>query len=222
MLNPLKKYTVKSLKTFPKLDTAKRRSHIDVLVIDDSEFPPKENLERSGFKIKQWDDIEDLKTVEAYDLILCDIEGVGKKINPKDQGGAVIKQIRKLYPHKYIIAYSARTFGTQFNDFFSFADETVSKDKDISDWCDTLDSAMEELVEPQKFWLRLRKYLADSNIETNDLLVLEDKYVRSLLSRKNRFENFDFSQIPIDVSSVVNGVVASALFKLVCSGVEAF
>lgn len=222
MLIPFKKYTVDSLSTCTRLDTAKRRSHIDVLVIDDSSFPPKENLERNSFKITQWPDIEDLKTVEHYDLILCDIEGVGKKINPKDQGGAVIKQIKKLYPNKYIIAYSARTFGTQFNEFFTYADEVVSKDKDVSDWCDTLDSAMEEIVNPQKFWLRLRKFLSDSEIGTKDLLLLEDRYVRSMLDRRNCFEGFDLKRLPIDASSIVNGMIASALFKLVCDKIIGF
>ncbi len=219
MLIPFKKYTINSLSSCTKLDTAQKRSRIDVLVIDDSSFPPKENLERNGFKIFQWPDIEDLKTVEHYDLILCDIEGVGKKINPKDQGGAVIKQIKKLYPNKYIIAYSARTFGTQFNEFFTYADEVVSKDKDISDWCDTLDSAMEEIVDPQKFWLRLRKFLSDSDIETKELLLMENRYVRSMLCKKNCFDDYDLNKLPIDASNIVNGMLASALFKLVCEGI---
>lgn len=222
MLIPLKKYTIEKLKNCTRLDTAKRRANIDILVIDDASFPPKENLGNNNFRITQWSDIEDLKTVEHYDLILCDIEGVGKKINPTDQGGAVIKQIKKLYPHKYIIAYSARTFGTQFNEFFMYADETVSKDKDVSDWCDTLDDAMEEIVDPQKFWLRLRKFLSDSNIGTKELLAMEDKYVRSMLTQKNCFENYDFGKLSIDVSSIVNSMLASALFKLVCKGAIVF
>jgi hypothetical protein len=222
MLNPFKKYTVDCLKSSTKLDIAKRRSYIEVLVIDDTSFPPKENLEKNGFRITQWNDIEDLKTIEHYDLILCDIEGVGKKINPEDQGGAVIKQMKMLYPYKYIIAYSARTFGTQFNQFFMYADETVPKDKDISDWCDTLDAGMEDLVDPQKSWIRIRKYLSNSTIGTKDLLNLEDKYVRSILGKHNYFDDLDLNHISIDASSIVNGLVSSVLFKLVFEGIIGF
>ena len=59
--------------------TKELRRQFDILIIDDDDFIQKKNLTQNGFQIIQKQDIEDVRDVEAYSIILCDIRGVGAK-----------------------------------------------------------------------------------------------------------------------------------------------
>lgn len=85
---------------------AELRKHVNMLVIDDNDFGPEQYLKLNGYQIHHKQDIESIKDVEPYDIILCDISGVGKKLGYEKEGAFIIREIHANYPNKRIIAYT--------------------------------------------------------------------------------------------------------------------
>ncbi len=56
------------------------RHRVRILLIDDENFILEEPLKRQGFNITYKKDIDVLTDVEPYQIVLCDIRGVGKTL----------------------------------------------------------------------------------------------------------------------------------------------
>ena len=67
------------LKKHQKEFNAVSRSIIPIAVIDDEELAYIDILRNHGFNLRQFKDIEDVKAVQSYDIVMCDIKGVGKE-----------------------------------------------------------------------------------------------------------------------------------------------
>ncbi len=59
-------------------DILKLRKKFEILFIDDEEIAYLENLKSNGFNVTYKTNITDIKDVSAYDIIMCDINGVGE------------------------------------------------------------------------------------------------------------------------------------------------
>lgn len=165
---------------------AEFRKNVNILVIDDNDFMPEQHLKANGYQIHHKTDIDTIKDVEPYDIILCDISGVGKKLGFTKEGAFIIREIHKNYPNKRIIAYTSFTYNPELNTYFSMADFVASKDFGIDDWIDVLDEQVQNAIDPVKQWVKLRDYLMEHSISTLTIAKIEDKYVSAVKSR-----NFD-------------------------------
>ncbi len=174
------------LKRIPFAELKKR---IEILIIDDEEFPYLETLKKHEYNITQKTDISDLRDVEAYNIILCDIRGVGKFLTSEFGGAYLIKQLKEKYPEKTIVAYTASKYDAKFQQYLSYADDTVSKgDYALEDWTALLDRLLNELSDPIKMWEKARKTLAEAGISTIDIAKYESDYVKAI--EKGKFESF--------------------------------
>ena len=97
------------------------------MVIDDDEFIYLDPLRKSEYRIEHRRDIQSLKDVAEYDVILCDIRGVGKFLNSQFEGAYLVKQIKEKYPNKIVISYTANSYDPKFQEYLSYADATVAK-----------------------------------------------------------------------------------------------
>lgn len=84
---------------------AKRRA-VKIAVIDDQNFALKPALERLEYRVTELGDIDSIDQVAVFDIILCDIQGVGGKFQSPQQGAFVVKEIRRQFPEKFIVAFS--------------------------------------------------------------------------------------------------------------------
>lgn len=76
-------HQVSDLKTVYALkdeDLLKLRRQFEILFIDDDEIAYLDNLKNNGFNVTYKPDITDIKDVAAYNIIMCDINGVGKEL----------------------------------------------------------------------------------------------------------------------------------------------
>src|SRR5262249_39195366 len=85
------------------------RSHYKIAVIDDKRFDHKQRLERNNFQIRIFRDIFAIPEIEDYPIVCCDIHGVGLNLDTELQGVHIINQIKRNYPTKVIVAYTAQT-----------------------------------------------------------------------------------------------------------------
>jgi len=101
------KYTLDDLKIIENTkekSVQDLRKVVDVLIIDDEEFPPTDFLRNNNFRLTQKKDIDNVKDVSEYPIIMCDIRGVGKKLSTDYEGAYLIKEIKQSYPAKRVIA----------------------------------------------------------------------------------------------------------------------
>src|SRR4051812_32693639 len=95
------------------------RSQIPILVVDDQEFPYLEVLRQHGFNLTFFNDISDVRQVNNFPVVVCDIKGVGKSFKSKYEGAHVIAEIKKYFPTKILIAFTAHMFDSSFNKYFA-------------------------------------------------------------------------------------------------------
>ena len=163
---------------------AEIRKHVNMLIIDDNDFSPEPYLISNGYQVHHKSDIDRIKDVEPYDIILCDISGVGKKLGYTKEGAFIIREIHANYPNKRVIAYTANTYNADYNQFFSMADFVAPKDLGIDDWIDILDDQVKKSIDPVNQWNKIRDYLQENGVSTLTIARIEDKFVDAV-NRKN-------------------------------------
>lgn len=163
---------------------AEIRKHVNILIIDDNDFMPESYLKLNGYQLQHKTDIDTIQDVQPYDIILCDISGVGKKLGYSKEGAFVIREIHASYPLKRIIAYTVNTYDADYNQFFSIADFVAPKDLGIDDWINVLDEQVKKSIDPINQWNKIRDYLQESGVSTLTIARIEDKFV-SAVNRKD-------------------------------------
>ena len=180
---------ISDLKTPSLKITPLKRNDIKIGVIDNEPFDMMEVLQRHRFDIHECGDISSLDSLQAFDVLLCDIQGVGLKFNKTFQGAYLIKEIYKKYPFKVIIVYSGKPFDARYNDYLRYAEISIKKDASSEEWVEKLDKALDLVNNPEDRWIRIRNYLLSNGVSLFDLALLEDDYVDRILNKKS-FENF--------------------------------
>lgn len=177
-----------AIRDFSNSTRALRRK-IEIILIDDEQLDIIELLSAHDFKIVFKKDIEHIKDVEGYDVILCDIKGVGKKFQGEHEGAYLISEIRKAYPSKVLIAYTGSTYDPTYNKYIQNADLTVKKGTSGEEWVEILDDIIKKSMDITYQWKKLRQKLLDSDIEAIKIVELEDAFVKAV--QNNNFESFE-------------------------------
>lgn len=194
------------------------RKIIPIAVIDDEPFAAETNLRSHGYSITQIGDIKRIDEVEKYQIVLCDLMGVGRHFDPVKQGASLISEIRLTYPAKIVVAYSGSSLSSApARSAKESADRTLRKDEDISEWRRVLDELIQQAADPYFLWQRIRLQLISMELDTKILLQLEDAYVRSVLRRDSDGQDFKTgiqkANLTSDARAVVQGLISSAIFK---------
>lgn len=156
-----------------------------ILVIDDQAFDYLGDLQKYDFQIRQKYDLTDLSDAAEYDIILCDIRGVGKFLSSKYDGANLIKQLRVKYPNKIIIAYTAEPYDADFEPFLEFATGVIAKGTyTIELWVSLLEKYVKELADPVEQWKKTRKLLLDSGVSTIEIAKYESAYVKAVKNKE--------------------------------------
>lgn len=198
-------------------DTEFKRNAVDILCIDDQGLQYEEIIRHHGFNIRVLKDVEDIRSVADYPVVICDIKGIGKAFNSPFEGGHIIQEIKKHYPSKVVIAFSGHQFDAKYNKYFKMSDYVLSKDIDSDQWVDILDETIKKITSPSEQWKRIRQYLVDNNVSTKVIFQLEQEYISAVLDKDaSKFAKpKTLNLLSQDVRGVVQGFIASMVFKLV-------
>lgn len=135
-----------SLPKHPEIKNTKQKSAVSILFIDDDvKFQVVNILKRNGWiNTKIIKDVVSLEQAEvaAADIYFVDIQGVGVNLRFKDQGLGLVIALRKKYPTKKIVIYSAEN-ANAFHAAFGQADERISKDADPYEFMEAVDRLSE-------------------------------------------------------------------------------
>jgi hypothetical protein len=193
-----------------------RRHIVSICIIDDEPFSYADLLTKHDFNIRELGDINDIKAVESYDIVLCDIKGVGKSFGSHFEGGHIIEEIKKLYPSKVLVAYSGQQFDPTFNKFYQLADFSVKKDISSDEWIAKLDDSIKLVKDPVYQWKKIRENIIKLDISAYHLLKLEDEFVNKMMGNIKNFPSKKLlKSLPADVRTIILNFISSLIFKII-------
>lgn len=167
------------------IDLKEAKSKIEIAVLDDNPFSPKESLITHGFRIKELGpDIRSTDTVASYPIVICDVRGVARAFGSALDGAHLVSEIRKDYPDKYIVSYTGDTYSLPITNALAAADKRLAKDDSIDVWIKTLESALNEVSNPRNRWIRLRAALLSRGVELFHVFNLEQALIKAIRERK--------------------------------------
>lgn len=190
------------------------RNGIKIAIIDDMEVPYLESLRRSGYNVRHYKDIEDFDMLKAYSVIVCDIKGVGKHFGSKLEGAYIIKEARKLYPEKYIIAMSSAVYKINVAKVIGVADDKIVRDTDLDRVSDAIDTAVSTMRSNRLRWLRLRDNLLNiHNVDMHDVWLIEQDFIQAMLKKdKSKLEK---SKAINHVNDLVKGLLINFISGMI-------
>lgn len=167
-----------------EITLSKLKREVDILIIDDEDFPLLDDLKKHEFNIEYKKDITTLKDVEPYPIVLCDIHGVGKFLGSDKEGAYLVSQIKEKYPSKIVISYTADTTAPSVQKYLHCADNVMAKGTSIEDWAELLNDSVKKIANPVHVWKKLQTDLLKENVSTRDIAFLEDKFVKAIKTGK--------------------------------------
>lgn len=196
------------------------RSSISIVIIDDQKFNAYKNIQTHGYRVTELHDIDSIGEVERYDIVLCDLMGVGSRFDPRLGGASIIKEISINYPTKFIIAYSGATDNARETSVArEYSDEFLQKDSDITDWIKVLDHYTEIISDPYEMWRITRDELIDQETDLREILKIESAYVDAILTKDQKFTKMKSVLEKADLSGNAKGIgqslIASSIFEFI-------
>jgi len=194
-----------------------QRRKVRIGVVDDEPFQPLNNLHNQGYSVAYIGNVDRADITQEYDIVLCDINGVATGLNKEEQGAALLSEIRRNYPQKYLIVYSGLSGRAKAMRLAKQrADKYIPKSVSMDIWLQELDSAIKVTLDPKSVWEKTRKTLVDSDVNAEDVARIERAYVKSLSSQKRKHmdqlkNNFEADPM---VQNVISGLISSAIFRI--------
>ena len=200
----LRIFNRKKVKPLPKknLDEVKRACR--VLFIDDEKFKMVDRLRKDdGWQNTSWvKDVDSIYQPELRDahVVFVDVQGVGKKLGFQDEGLGLIVAIRRQYPNKKIVMYSAERNEKidAFHEAASMVDARLKKLSDRYYYESILEKVAMDAFSLESCILRLKSELynnygismSDQDIETNLMKInAEDRISLDKVSRVFNLQN---------------------------------
>lgn len=130
-----------------------------IAVIDDEEVPLIEILQSDGYSITKYTDIVEIDSFmrKKYDVLVLDIQGIGKNIAGKKEGWGILSYLKQEYPHLVIIVFTGADWSiTKVKEQADLADFVIGKDLEYLDFKTRLDVAIKKAFSP-KFHFEIEK-----------------------------------------------------------------
>ena len=205
-----KRYTISDLQDPRTALNATDRNLVKILIVDDDVFNHEDRLRRLGFNIQKYDDIESLEAAEAFQVIICDVKGVGKKFGSQIEGAFVLNQLKKAYPMKEYAVYSSSLYNSEMTTALQGI-SIINKDQPSEDWCNDVDSLIRKVTNPKLIWQKIAFKMIENNIPTRVIQKVEHEFVECVRDKAGDFTGFPSSKCLSDVDGDVSGIIHSLI-----------
>ena len=135
-------------------------------------------------------DFEEMIKLKKYNIIFCDINEVASKIYPIGQGAQLASKIKKEYPEKMVIIFSAQSQKLSFSKYYNSVDKVIDKLADYETISEIIDEYIETQNDPIKYWEAMKKQMLKQNISTLQIAKMEHYYVKSFLQKNNCLKEY--------------------------------
>lgn len=183
-------------------------STLKIAVIDDSDFPWVQTLESKGHSVNVFRDYHKTSTkasrkrLQAYDLssfdvIFCDIEGVGALAYPGSEGIGVIQDLRERNPLHIIVAFTgspARLLDPKTGKNLTAVDSVFQRDWGVDDFLLNFNSIMKIFLEPKERWKFIRSRLVHLDLSESKIMTAQRAFTQNVLFLKYLGESTNISK----------------------------
>ena len=179
--------TIDDYKNYGYKKESPKRDRIKICFIDDKGFDV-ELFRKTGYTNTDYKlDFTNSNDVQAYDLIACDIDGIGVSLDSKRQGLAVAETIIASFPEKIVLIYTSNNPFDYAEDYHSVGDGYFNKNISINEMAKLFDDYSAVFYDEIAAWKKIEKQLRKNNIANKTIAYVEDLYVRSLEDKVNLF-----------------------------------
>ena len=203
----------------PKLterNTDEIKNICKILFIDDKTFPLVDILKSEGWKhVTRLKDVDALEQAEIKDanILIVDIQGVGKRLKFKDEGLGLIIALKEKYPSKKVIVYSAEDQGKiqAFHPGIDKADKRLSKNSDPYEFQVVIENFSKELFSLSECVKRIQSQILKEFGQSLDT----DKVIENL---NQIYLKKDYSELSISkIFNLSNASNISSIIQLFMS-----
>ncbi|MGI6711092.1 MAG: hypothetical protein ACOX4W_06620 [Bacilli bacterium] len=196
LLNRIKKMkTIRDWSSNTSINYENPKREIVKLCVIDNDGIDENALNNLGYKntfvMHEFYKVDDIKD---YNVILCDIKGVGQKFDRKCQGIAVAENIKKMYPEKKVILYSGQNpsdFDENYSNSATILDGFIEKGESTPKLVSELDKYCETFWNPVKMWDVIESKMKKKGATNKYIAYMEHLYVRSLIDKKNYMSEYE-------------------------------
>jgi len=171
-----------------KQDLVQQRKRIKICVLDNEGFsrPGLGNLGYSDIDIRE--KFECIADFGAYNLVLCDVDGIGESIDDKKQGIAVAENIMKaFYPKTIVALYTGKELMNY--DYVEIPNVTlIRKNTNASQLAEKLDEICSVFWNPIKTWRMLEKSFREMKLPNIEIAILEDIFIRAIENKTDMYD----------------------------------
>lgn len=210
-------HTVKELDNISFSRRKDLRERIRFLVIDDEPFVYLEKLRNVKFNIMQIHDISDLHAISEYQVIICDINGVGNSFSEEYGGAFVINQMKAIYPTKQYAYYSGKPVYSQEMMNLLKDITSIPKDAEINQWISYFDQFIENTTNPKFVWKQIRDLCVADDVSSCSIALLENEYVKRFKKNPSLLNSLNYSDYGIEenLKALIQSIIASLLASLI-------
>ncbi|WP_034349828.1 hypothetical protein [Herbaspirillum sp. GW103] len=201
-----------------KVEIAAAKSRIQIAVIDDNPFAPRDALLAHNFRLAEiGHDIRTVDQIAAYPIVICDVGGVAKALGSPLEGAHLVSEIRKTFPDKFLIAYTGLTYSLSITNALTAADRRLEKDASVDIWVKALEDGIEEISNARNRWVRLRRSLLERGVEIYEIFRLEQAFIKAVQKNKPNYLEEAAKSAPIssEVKDLVVKFSATAVASLI-------
>ena len=182
------------------------RERIRFLIIDDEPFVYLEKLRNAKFNVTQIPDITDLHAIAEYNVVICDINGVGNTFSSEYGGAFVLSQMKQLYPDKQYAYYSGKPIYTTRMMALLGNITSITKDAEIDQWTSYFDKFIENSANPKFAWKQMK-----------ELCVANDEYVRVIKKNPALLSQIHYEdyQIKDELQTLLKSIISNLIASLV-------
>lgn len=187
-------------------------SSIKVCFIDDKGF------DLNGFRKTGYSQVERYKAYagpnqfSAFQIIACDIDGIGVDVDKTKQGLAVAKILKTTFPEKIVLVYSANDPFSYDQQFYETCDGFFPKSFSHSQIAEYLNKKAAIYWDPIAAWKWNENYLRQNSISNKTIAYMEDVYVRSLEKNVDLFTKPNIKDFFNSLGVVETGVALCSHF----------
>ena len=204
---------IKNAKNLNKNISAKDKRNVKILFLDDEGFDTELLINLGYLDVQKMYEYKQMDEFEKYDIIFCDINGVAKNLNEEFQGAALAKMIKQTYPDKIVVIFSAKQQYLSFNKFADFVDDVIYKNIPISELTEKIDHYINIIINPVDFWENIKKQLYKSGVNSKEISLIENYYVKSILERKDYQK--EIKEIALDTKLEAFTAIVNSLGKVI-------
>ena len=126
-----------------------------------------------------------------------------------------LKEIKKNYPEKIVLAYTASQYDPSYNSYIQKADDVLQKSLSTESWLENLDKYLYMISDPIFQWKKFRNQLLEKDVSLITVARYEDIFVKSY--KKGDFKDFKNLEASVDgdIKNIFSKFISTILVELI-------